>query len=115
MNRDEYVSAIKLAFITLGNRVAYGYLVAQFPFLAWVGFRQVIQAIVTGILESIADDADMRAFFLYIDVRTSQQGREFEAAAIANRRAQESGTDEEKIRAEEELWVKFIPFARLSG
>jgi len=114
-SRDEYVASIKAAFVTLGVKAAMSSITAQLPFLATPIISKVVEHFVSKILVIVADHVEMGAFFTYIDVRTSAQGREFEKAAIENRLIQQSGTAEEKKNAEEKLWHSFVQFARLSS
>lgn len=113
LNRDDYVNSIKSAFVTLGNKVVLGFLFAELPFLAVPVVRQITEYFINAILTKLVNHAEMQAFFLYIDVRTSQQGEEFEEAAYKNYLVQQNGTTAQKAAAEEELFEKFRVFAML--
>ena len=108
-SRDEYVAVIKQAFVTLGKKAAMDYIVAQIPALgkgiAGAIVNPVIGFFITQALEGIIEGAETAAFFLYIDMRVGDQGKDFEAAAYENYRAQREGTPEEKLRAENNLKV----------
>jgi hypothetical protein len=106
-SRDEYVAVIKQAFITLGKKAAMEFIVAKIPQLG-VGILGAVANPILGYfiglaLEGITTAAETAAFFLYIDMRVGQQGKDFEAAAYANYNAQRNGTPQEKANAEKQL------------
>lgn len=114
MTRDEYVESIKSAFVTLGTKGVYGVLCVYVPFFKLPIIGWLTEAIIKKIISTVVDLGEMQAFFWYIDMRTSEQGAAFENAAKENRKAQESGTPEEKKRAEENLINTFRDFAKLN-
>ena len=108
-SRDVYVDVIKEAFITLGKKAAMEFIVAKLPFLQ-SGFGAIIVNPIVGYfitmaVKGITEGAETAAFFLYIDMRVGEQGKDFEAAAYENYRAQREGTPEEKLRAENNLKI----------
>lgn len=115
MTRDDYVNGIKSAFVTLGNRAAMTFLTAQFPILLNPILNKIVSYFVNMLIESLVNEAEMQAFFIYIDVRTSEQGREFGDAALANAKAQKSGTSKEKADAEKILIDRFRALAKLTN
>lgn len=115
MNRDEYVSAIKEAFITLGAEAAKKYLVARIPLLAWPFFSPVSNILIRMVLEGAVKNGEAQAFFEYIDMRVGRQGGRFEEAAKKNLEVRKNGTKEEIRAAELELMAAFAAFARLTS
>lgn len=115
MTRDDYVEGIKSAFTTLGNRVAMTFLTTQFPILLNPILNKIVAYFVNLVIESMVNHAEMQAFFIYIDLRTSEQGRDFGEAAIKNAKAQKSGSQKEKDAAEKDLINKFRALAKLTN
>jgi hypothetical protein len=114
MTRDEYVESIKSAFVTVGSKGVIGVLAAQVPFFgAGFGYK-LADFIIKFVLEKVVALAEMQVFFMYIDMRTAAQAEEFIKAANENRKAQESGTPEEKKNAESNLINKFRDFAKFT-
>jgi len=115
MTNQELADSLKSAALAIGEKAVVAALLAEFPFLANPICEELLKLLVDKILETAINATEMGAFFLYIDVRTSQQGRAFADAAIKNHVAQMSGTDEEKANAEAELKNKFDNFVRFSS
>ena len=114
-NRDTYVASIKSAFVTMGNRVVMSFLATQFPFLLSPFIKPIVEWAVNMVIETLVDNVEMQAFFMYIDTRVDQQGREFSAAALENLEAQKNGTPEQKLLARNNLISKFKSFAMLKS
>jgi len=112
--RDEYVSGIKSAFVTIGSKALMGALVSALPFMASPFLKWIASKFINWILNKLAGHTEMAIFFKYIDVRTDRQGMDFEKAAFAHHAAQINGTPEEKAHAEAVLLEKFRIFARLN-
>lgn len=89
--------------------------IKHLPFLALPLPNLILTKIASKFAEYLVQEAEFGAFFLYIDLRSTRQGKIFEEAALKNRAAQEGGTDEEKKLAEAELISKFREFARFSS
>lgn len=66
-------------------------------------------------MEFALDQTEMGAFFWYIDLRTSEQGREFQSAVLKHQTAIKEGTNEEKQKAEAELIVSFKRLAKFNS
>lgn len=113
--RDDYVSSIKSAFVTMGDKAVEGILTTYLPFLALPVFQNVLHFAVNWVLTELVNDGEIAAFFIYTDFRVNSQGADFSDAALANHKAQINGTLEEKAKAEAELWDKFKVFARLNS
>ena len=118
-SRDDYVSAIKAAYVSISTRLTLAWAVSFFP----ASWNPIVLKIVKMILEPLLKhiftylpfQTELAAFFYYIDTRVGSQSQGFEAAAFENFRIQQTGTKQEKKDAEEKLWKAFEPFARLTG
>jgi hypothetical protein len=113
--RDDYVSAMKEAFISIGVNAAFTAISASAPWAKAPIINVVVKFILKRILSFVVNAGETSAFFLYIDTRVNSQATEFENAAMKNREAQLHGTEEEKRTAEANLINKFIAFARISS
>lgn len=118
LSRDEYVSAIKTAFVVIETRVTLG-LLASLPHVGVFFAHPIVIKIVEYFLKKLFtkknDAVEMKVFFKYIDMRVGKQSSEFEAAAYENFRVQQTGDKDAIKKAEDNLWAKFEPFARLSS
>lgn len=117
--RDEYVELIKSTALSAGKKAVMQIIIKQFPSLA-SGFLGTVVTPIIGmfvgfILEAAIRQTEMGIFFLYIDLRTSAQGRDFEKFARANFEAQKNGTPEQKARAEKELINSFRALAKFTN
>lgn len=117
-SRDEYVDVIKSSFVSIGSKAVHSGLVTAFPsaaaLLANPFTRFVIDFFIKKLLNFLAKESEMAVFFKYIDMRVGVQAKEFEAAAYANHAAQLTGDKDAIKKAENDLWAKFEPFARLT-
>lgn len=115
MTADDYVESIKSAFISLGTNAILAALAESVPFTNIPILRSIIRYLVSYALTLLAKDVEMEVFFIYTDFRTNGEAKDFEAAALANAKAQATGTPEEKLNAEKLLIDKFTAFARISS
>lgn len=118
--RDEYVELLKSTALSLGKQEVLPLLLAQLPSGLTTGFvgslfNPILGFIVGKALEIAIRETEIGAFFLYIDLRTSAQGREFEKAARENLLKQQNGTPEERAAAEKELKSAFKAFVKLTN
>lgn len=113
MTHDEYARMIKSTLSNLVIKSVLSVLTAYLPWMAWGPFRYMAEWVITKVITIAFDQTEMAIFFEYVDMRTSKQGREFDAAALRNHEVQKTGTPEEKKAAEEELKVKFKALAKL--
>lgn len=119
-SRDEYVELLKSTALSVGKKKVLPLLLARLPAKLTTGFfgallNPFFGLIVGEALEIAIRETEMGAFFLYIDLRTSAQGREFEKQARANFEAQKNGTPEEKELAEKALIDAFRKFVKLTN
>lgn len=88
---------------------------ANFPFFAHPFLNKILEMFVDKAMVFLVTDAEMRVFFVYIDLRVGSQKASFDEAARENYIAQQSGTPEEKKRAEEKLCKAFAALAVLTN
>ena len=110
MTKDEYVAAIIGAFVSAGKKLALEWLVARIPFFGWPVVNPIMGWIVGLVVEALANQAEMRTFFVYIDIRTNLQAKDFEKACEKLLKA----SPEEREKREQELMVAFRQFARFT-
>ena len=118
--RDEYVELLKSTALSVGKQKVLPLLLAQLPAKLTTGFfgallNPLFGLIVGKALEIAIRETEMGAFFLFIDLRTSAQGREFEKQALANFEKQKHGTPEEKEAAELALIDAFRKFVKFTN
>jgi Na+/H+ antiporter NhaA len=99
----------------MGDKAVKAILISYFPFLASPVLVNVMDFLIDKVMTELANDGEMAAFFVYIDFRVTQQGRDFSEAAMQNHEAQKNGTAEQKAIAEQNLWAKFVPLARITS
>jgi len=119
-SRDEYVELLKSTALSMGKDAVLKILLAQLPAKMVTGFwgamiNPILGLLVQRTLEIAIRETAIGAFFLYIDMRTSAQGRDFEKAAAHNVLVQLTGTEEEKARAEKELINRFRSLIKLTN
>lgn len=98
--------------------MSYIYKLAPRFFASFIGSNvaaPIIGYFVGVVLEIAVRETEMGLFFLYIDLRTSAQGRDFEKQARSNFEVQKNGTPEEKAAAEKELIDSFRAFVKISN
>lgn len=114
MTKDDYVDAIKSAFITLATDAAMTAIVAAFPPAATWPLNPLIKWVVKTIITFGANGAETGAFFFYIDMRVSAQANEFTEMALKNRQAQLSGDKDAIKLAENDLIDSFKRFVHFT-
>lgn len=119
-SRDEYVELLKSTALSLGKKQILPLLLAQLPAGMTTGFvgmllNPIFGFIVGKVLEIAIRETEIGAFFLYIDLRTSAQGKEFEEMMRKNLDAQKSGNPAAIAKAEKELIVAFKAFVKLTN
>lgn len=118
-SRDEYVELLKATFLSLGKKQILPLLLAQLPSGLTTGFfgmllNPIFGFIVGKVLEIAIRETEIGAFFLYIDLRTSAQGREFEEVMRKNLEAQKGSDPAAKEKAERELIASFKNFVKFT-
>ena len=103
MKHSDYIEIAKeLGKVNLKNALI-GVVVKNLPFFASGPFNYILIKIASALAREMVEQAEMRVFFKYIDMRTDSQAADFEKAMIENHKAQKEGTDEDKIKAENKL------------
>lgn len=118
--RDEYVALLKSAALTAAKKSVMKFLAAELPSALTTGIIGSILTPVLGfiagkVLEIAIEKTELGLFFLYIDLRTSAQGREFEKAMRKNLEAQRGGSIRDKEAAERELIDSFRRLAKFTN
>lgn len=95
-------------------------LLSQLPKVITTGFLGTILTPVLGfivgkVLDIAIQETEIGLFFLYIDLRTSVQGRDFEKTMQANLDAQKSGDPAKQAKAEKELKDAFKAFVKITN
>lgn len=119
-SRDEYVELLKSAALSMAKKEIMPLLLGQLPKVLTTGFLGTILTPVLGfivgkVLEIAIRETEIGLFFLYIDLRTSAQGRDFEKTMQANLDAQKSGDPVRQAKAEKELKDAFKAFVKLTN
>jgi hypothetical protein len=115
MNRQEYADLIKNAALSAGKKLVVNYIVQKIPFFGLTFVNPILGFFVGQVLEIAIMKTEIGAFFLFIDMRTSQQGRDFQSAALNNFQVQKTGTPEEKKNAEMALIDSFRALAKFTN
>ena len=103
MKHSEYVAIVQSYGTTALRNVLIRWGVSQLPFLASGPMNYLLVKLATKIATEVVQEAEMRVFFQYVDMRVDAQAKDFEAAMLKNHIAQQTGTEDEKIKAEKEL------------
>jgi hypothetical protein len=103
MKHSEYVSIVKSYGTNALKNVLIKWAVSKLPFLASGFWNVLLVKLAMSIAKEAAEEAEMRVFFLHVDFRTNEQAKDFELAMIQNHKAQKEGTEDEKIKAEQNL------------
>lgn len=119
-SRDEYVELLKSTALSMGKQAVLKILLPQLPAALTKGFvgallNPLLGFLVGKALEIAIRETEIGAFFLYIDLRTSAQGKAFEAQMRANLEAQKSGDPAKIAQAEKELINAFKAFVKLTN
>lgn len=119
MTRDEYVSSVKTAFISLAKKAVMAKLAKEIPklFIGKLGsvFNPLVGLLVDKVLTYAVLETETALFFAYIDMRTGKQSKKFEDAVAENYIAQQTGSADEKLKAEKKLKEAFIEFAVITN
>lgn len=104
----------------MGKEAVLKLLLTQLPAKMTTGFfgallNPIFGFLVGKILEIAIRETEIGLFFLYIDLRVSQQGRAFEETMRANLDAQKSGDPAKIEKAEKELINAFKAFVKLTN
>lgn len=103
MTQAQYVEILKQTAQQAGVKLVMQDLVSRFPFFRLAIINPLAGFVVGYVVRTALLKTELGAFFWFIDLRTSAQGRAFEKAAMANFNAQQKGTADEKIQAEKQV------------
>jgi len=112
---DASVDALKKAAQDIGTEAVLGYLITVAPWVRLPIFSALARWLVGYVLDVAINKTELGVFFVYIDVRTSAQGRAFAKAALKHRKAMADGTAKERAAAEADLVDAFRQFARFTS
>lgn len=110
MSHEQYVDTIKQAALSMGRKLVFEYIKSKIPFLGNFFFGPIVGFFVGKVLEIAFMKTELGLFFLYIDMRTNEQAKVFESAAIKNQNVK---TESEKKNAEIDLINSFRAFVKL--
>ncbi len=114
MNQQQYADLIKQAALSMGKKFVFNFVVSKIPILGNVVFGPVVGWVIGKVLEIAILKTEMGLFFIYIDLRTSQQGRDFQDAAFKNALAQKGTNEKLKKEYEKNLIDSFRAFVKFS-
>lgn len=115
MKHSEYVKIIQKTLTELAVKKILEALLLEAPFLFWGPLGPFTKMVITKVVTKAYEQGEMAVFFKYIDMRVDAQGSAFSAAAIKNFQVQQTGTEDEKKKSEQELIAAFKSFAKLSN
>lgn len=115
MNADAYAEMIKQAALSMSKRFVLEAITKQLPFLGNMFFSPIVGFFVGKVLEIAILKTEMGIFFTFIDLRTSQQGRDFAAAVLSNVEAQKSSDPKVRANAEKKQIDAFRAFVKFSN
>lgn len=115
MNRQETADLIVTQAAALIKKRIVSWAVKKFVFFAWGPFGPLLSHYAGELAEYIAKDAEMRIFFLYIDLNTDKQGKTWLKAMKAYQEAVNNGTPEKIEATEVELDNAFRDLIMLSS
>ena len=114
MTKQEYVDYVKVLFISAAQNWFKTWIVTQLPFLAKSTFNPIyflILKLSEKVITAMANAAEMKAFFWFIDMRVKGQEKSFNEAADEFYQAKLSGDKERIANAEKKFIDAFNKFA----
>lgn len=118
--RDNYVEMLKAAALSLAKKTVLNLILAELPRGLTTGIvgsivTPVIGFVIGLVIQYAIMKTELAIFFLYIDLRTSAQGRDFEKSMKLNLDAQKSGNKEAIKNAEKKLVDSFRELAKFTS
>lgn len=110
---SEYSKLIQDIAVQFGRRLIITNLVARFSFLNWTPCLFIAGLIIDAVLKRFVYVVDTKVFFMYTDLRVTEQGRIFIQSARDNQRIQQIGTPEEREISEKLLISNFDKLVKL--
>lgn len=114
MTKQEYVDYVKTLFVSAAKNWFKGYIVTLLPFLSKSIFNPVYTAVMylaEKAFIAMADAAELKVFFYFIDMRVKGQESSFNDAGIEFYEAKKSGDPERIKNAEKKFIEAFSKFA----
>jgi hypothetical protein len=106
MTTDELVRINKEYFVKASESAVKIAFFGAFPYLNVPPFNLIIDQGLNWIVRKIADGLELSAFFTFVDLRVSEQGREYVAATIQANKTQSV----EDIRIADEKFKSLVKF-----
>jgi len=116
MTTDELVQINKNAFIQAGNIAVKSVIFSAFPFLGIPPLLSLSNMAINWLVTKMANQAEIGAFFIYTDMRVSNQGDSFvKASQLVNQLMNDKTATPEQIKAaQNDANAKFISFFNLA-
>ncbi len=110
---DEFVKNLKESLVNLGTKAVMSYLSIQVPVLAKIPLvPKIIEYLCKKLLTFIVENAELGAYYVYIENHTKQQAEEYAAATLAYHQAKGTADAEAKKQALIEAARKLISLRR---
>lgn len=100
MNRNEAADLLRGQAETIIKKSIVSFVAKKAAFLLWGPFGVLVSYFAGQLAEYISKEGELRIFFLYIDMRTDSQGRDYLKAMKEYQGAKNEG-DIEKIKEKE--------------
>lgn len=97
---DQIVDQLKASAIKIGTEEVMNYLASLAPFFTWSWVNPIVGLAVRMVIKIVIEKTSIGIKFIQIDLRTAQEAKEFQLAALKNMEAQANGTPEAKKAAE---------------
>lgn len=110
--RDQYANNLKAAVVRMSTESVLAGLTAEVPVLLNPFLRFITKEALEALLNFLVNRGEMAAFFMYVDLRTNQQGRNFYDSVV---NWQKATTPEEKAKREKEFKLRFRELVVMSS
>ena len=108
MTKDEYTNSILSVFLDQFKKAIIRAIVAKLPFLGLSFLNPILVKLVSVAVEAGAREAQIRAYFVEIDLRTNAQSNKFSELAIKY----EKERSPENEKAMLDAFYEFASFVR---
>lgn len=99
-NRNETADLLRKQAETIVKKAIISFFAKKAAFLLWGPFGVLVSLFAGQLAEYITKEGELRAFFLYIDLRTDSQGRAY-LKAMKDYQGAKSEGDIEKLKEKE--------------
>jgi len=114
MTRQEYLETLVTLIKPKVISTLTDYIFKKYPGLTFPILQYFTNLIVNKVIELAFEKTELLIYFKHVDLRTSQEGKDFYSKALINAEAQRTGTDEQKEIAKRNLIESFNTFVRLN-